>query len=517
MRWLFDHNLCVQAFNNSWEFRQNRPHHSAIKLTFYSAPNFTEIRTVAPRSLNGIPLDLQIIPYFLESLKGISSDIINVKVNQVDEIIQEKWVDIAYEDLFFPSASLRRFLNYFGSDVDIKRTSFRTLLESFNFLRDEKPLLTDCIHFLSERYNSAKEGVNLKSAILGNDRKNFSFLPTYEESTVIFHLATTDHFSSFNYLKLNFKERFLNFFKAFNNGSVEVLKKMILESPNPLGEEAITNLAETVQGSEMHAIWKDRQLSTVFIGLNPRLTFNKDFWWANLNNQQEIIHQLQRTNIDELGWRKIAEILIDSDSRIEPKLLSEQISGLGKIILDKINSDANTEIGNNWLKFIRNNPKAVLEWMNGSERFMPNTINILVQILNPNSEEVVRNGLAPWLSFLKSLNSNDLTKLNIEIHVFCLSLAFNSNYPESQEIFALSFEKVYFAMANDSVNYSLWRSLEIHTKPLSWLKDWDKCKKLVNALVDHFISNGYSAKRFVSNLSSENLKDRILTQYKKRR
>jgi len=100
---------------------------------------------------------------------------------------------------------------------------------------------------------------------------------------------------------------------------------------------------------------------------------------------------------------------------------------------------------------------------------------------------------------------------------FCLSLAFNINSSETQDVFALSFEKVYFALSTDSVNYSLWRNLEIHTKSLSWLKDWDKCKKLVNALVDYFIKNGFPIKRFVLNIQSEQLKDRILTQYKKRK
>lgn len=473
--------------------------------------------SVAPRMLNGTPLDLQVIPYDIESQKGKINKAISIQVSRQNQYIEEKWVELAYEDLLFPSPALKRFLNYFGSDVDIKRTSFQTLLELFVFFKNEKPLLTDTIKFLSERLPSAKEGVNLKSTVFGNESKSFSFIPQYEEPSIVFQLATTEFFKSFNYSKLNFNNRFFSFFSSFNDTSIEVLKKMILNSPNQFGEDAITALANNVQGTEMHAIWKDRQLSTVFIGLNPRLTFNSDFWLANVNNQQEIIHQLQRTDLEEAGWQKIAGILIDTGSKIEPKLLSNQFSGLEKIILDKINDESANEIGNNWLKFIKNDPKIVLDWMNESENFSIRTINILVQILDPNSEVVVRNGLLPWLHFLNSLSSADLTKLNIEIHVFCLSLAFNLNSDEAQDVFALTFEKVYFALASDSVSYSLWRSIEIHTKPLSWLKDWDKCKKLINALVDHYIKSGFSIKRIASKIHNENLRERILSQYKKRK
>jgi len=473
--------------------------------------------SVAPRNINGSPLDLQILPYDLEFVKGPSYKGINIQSNQTFNSIEDKWVELAFNDLLSPSVPLKRFLNYFGSDLDIKRTSFQILLQSFTFFKDGEPRLTNCIGFLSEKFPSANDGLNLKNAILSNESKSFSFLPKYDESSVIFHLATTDHFRSFNYLKLNFNERFFNYFRGFSDSSIEVLKEMIIKSPNPFGEEAITNLAESAQGSEMHAIWKDRQLSTVFVGLNPRLTFNSDFWLANLHNQQEIIYQLQRTEIGEEGWGKIASILIDTSSKIEPKLISEHISNLETIILDKINDGIEHEIGNNWLKFIRTNPIAVLQWMNDIETIRPKTINILVQILDPNSSEVVRNGILPWMNFLTNLTSAQLTKLDIEIHIFCLSLALNLKSPETQDVFVLTFEKVYFALASDSVSYSLWRNVEIHTKPLSWLKDWDKCKKLINALVDHFINNGFSVKRFASNINNDNLRDRILTQHKKRK
>ncbi len=472
---------------------------------------------VAPRNLHGKPLDLQVIPYGLELTKGVSDVAINIRMHQDYNFTYEKWVEQAFEDFFSPSAPLKRFLNYFGSDVDIKRVAFKTLLQSFSFFKDEKPQLTDSIKFFAEKYPSIKDGANLKNAILGNEGNNFSMLPHYDESTVIFHLATTEHYKYFNYAQLNFKERFLRYFVGLNATAIEALKQIILMSPNPIGEEAITTLAGKVKVSEMHAIWKDRQLTTVFIGLNPRLTFSRDFWLANINNQQEIIHQLQRTEIDEDGWKTICSILIDIGSRIDPQLISNQISGLEKIILDTFNQESNKGIGENWLRYIRSNPAEVLEWMKSDQDLRPKTISILVDILNPNDKMVVSNGLLPWLHFLNNLTLTELNMLQIDIHIFCLSLAFNVKSVEAQEVFERTFENVYFALWSNSVDYSLWLNLEVHTKPLGWFKDWDKCKKLINALVDYFINNRYSIKPFISSIHNEELKDRILKQYKKRK
>lgn len=469
---------------------------------------------VAPRNLSGTLLDLQVIPFNLKS-KGYKDAAINIDVNQLYDFDYEKWVELAFNDLLHPSATLKRYLNFFGSDVDIKKESFQTLLQSFTFFYDNRPSLGEAINFLAEKFISAKDGVNLKSIILGSERNNFPMLPQYEEASVIFYLATTKSYKSFNYSKLNFAARFYSYFQNLNGANLEVLKETILKNPNPLGEEAITNLALTVNSGELNAIWRDRQLSTVFIGLNPRLTFNSDFWLSNANNQQEIIHQLQRTDIGEDDWKIICNILVDTGSNIDPELISKNVPELEKVILDKINDSKKVDIGQTWVKYIRKEPVAVLEWMNESHTLETKTINILIEILDPNAAVVIRNGMTPWLIFLQGLSPGELTKLRVDIHVFCLALAFNIKSEETQEVFALTFEKVYFAIATDSINYALWRNLEIHTKPLSWLKDWDKCKKLIIALVDHFLKNKISIRDFLSNISNEELRDRISKQYKK--
>ncbi|WP_184547200.1 hypothetical protein [Mucilaginibacter sp. FT3.2] len=474
---------------------------------------------VAPRSLYSQPLDLQVIPFNLDTTNNQNLKATNIKVTQEFEYNDEKWVQLAFEDLSSPSVQLKRFLNYFGSDVEIKRTAFQTLLRSFTFFKDDRPRLTDGINFLAEQFPSSKDGVNLKTALLSGESNIHSTvaLPYYDESTIVYQLAITENYKSFNYTKLNFFDRFLRCFEDLNESTIEVLKQIIRQSPNPLGEEAITSLAGVVSGSALHSIWKDRQLATVFIGLNPKLTFNKDFWLANTNNQQEIINQLHRAGIDDIGWKTICSILIDIDSKIDPKILSDKILGLENIILDKINESNTPLIGNNWIKFIKNNSSAILGWIKDNHNLSPRTIDILIDILDPNATPVIKNGIYPWLSYLSLLSPAQLTSLKIDVHVFCLSLAFNINSEETQPIFSLLFEKVYFALATDSIDYHLWRNLEVHTKPLSWLKDWDKCKKLINALVDYFIKNGMSIKRMVADIHNGELKEKILTQYKKRK
>ncbi|MDO1451352.1 hypothetical protein Q0590_34070 [Rhodocytophaga aerolata] len=475
--------------------------------------------SIAPRSFAGTLLDLQVVPYksAVGSLSNIS--IVIDETEKMEASQTEEWIELAYWDLYSSYPQLKFFFNFFGSDLPLQRTSFKSLANSYVFFNNNKPKLEECIHFLAGTFPSLQVASNLKLAILNDQNNSFSnFLPRYQENAIVYHLTITKYYESFEYKKLNYLARFRNSFKNLNESSMKLLKEIIKHGPNPYGEEAITELANFLGENEyLQSLWADKQLSSVFISLNPKLTYNKNFWLANENHHIELINQLQKSDIrSKVDWPLIVKLLIETDSNIDPAIFGDQGLKIESIILDWIDKEKSATPRINWLNYVKRNPAAILDWLNQQENPKKHVIEIIVNLLNPNSNIVIKNGLEPWLNFLSRLPRSRLDDVSIDVHSFCLALAFNIDSEKTQNIFELTFEVIYMALSADKLDYRLWKELEKHTKPLSFWKDWDKCKKIINALVDKYIRNVWSIKPMIKHVYNEELKVRISQQYKKR-
>ncbi|WP_158799416.1 hypothetical protein [Pedobacter sp. L105] len=474
---------------------------------------------IFPRNIKGDILDLQIIPNSSEKFPSIMNEINVMDLNESKVDTSENWLNFITTDLFSPSIIAHNFLNYFGSDVSIKRKAFKALIECYIFFSNEKPILEKSISFLATQYPSPKEASNLKNSLLNRVPTSFgNILPLYDETAILYHLTITEYYKNFDYEKLNYKTRFISLFQNLDEQSVKTLKSIIRKGPNANGEEVITELAEILSENKyLNSIWSDKQLSSVFIGLNPKLTFSNNFWLTNNKNQIEIINQLKRSNIGKFGWQKILNILLEINSSIDPHVFENQDVLIESAILDYLNKHETTDIGRNWLNYLRNNPAEVLEWFTSNNNIRPKVIELIVILLNPNSNLVLKYGLHSWVEFFNQIEKDKRHLVKIDVHVFCVALAFNINNVDAQKIFESSFEIIYFSLATDSLDYNLWKNLEVHTKPLNFWKDWDKCKKIVNAVVDFYVNNNWSINQLLLNIHSNDIKDRILQKYKKRK
>jgi len=71
--------------------------------------------------------------------------------------------------------------------------------------------------------------------------------------------------------------------------------------------------------------------------------------------------------------------------------------------------------------------------------------------------------------------------------VFLLALSFHNPDENAPALVAASFQRVYDAAAAEQIQYETWRLLMYQAPSLSWWRDWDKCQRLRNALVEHFM------------------------------
>ncbi|HCO67593.1 MAG TPA: hypothetical protein DIT04_07550, partial [Dysgonomonas sp.] len=158
--------------------------------------------SLTPRFYEKQYLDIQIIP---NQLKITNTNSFLVVKEENDESTDLEWLNILYEDITTPKSILRNFLNMYGSDVKESRDSVIPLITLYRSLEDrlDSQGLHVLINYLGEKFPSSKDANNLKLVLLSNKKEIF------DEKDILFELATTNNYNSFNYEKLEFEKRFI--------------------------------------------------------------------------------------------------------------------------------------------------------------------------------------------------------------------------------------------------------------------------------------------------------------------
>lgn len=471
---------------------------------------------IAPRTFGNELLDLQLVSPKLDAIFNLDNNVLICGPEANDKGIMPDWVNLAFENLFNPSISLIRYFNFFGSDLAAKRSSFKVLSETYLYFYNNAPSLPECINFISNNFPAHKDARSLKNSIFGYQKSQINeILPNYDEAAILYYFAIIENFTPFDYNNLDYCNRFCNYFLDLSENSLILLKKIL---SNDINEEAVNSMShlalELENSKDLKMIWKDEFLSYFFINLNTDFAYRKEFWLHNVKNHIEIIINLQELHGENIDWQKIIGILIEINSTIDPSVFKEYNHEIQYLLLDWINSNVDIKIGENWLKTLT--AGSSLQWFSKQKNFNTSVIEKLVYVFNPNSRQVINAGLTPWLNYIEKLNDAD-KMLSLDVKSFLLALVFNSKEESGKKIFELTIETVYFALANDILNFYLWQNIQVHTKSLGFFKDWDKCKKLLNAVADHYHKNRWDISYLLGNIKNKELADRMFTQYRKRR
>ncbi|MFD2939160.1 GAP1-N1 domain-containing protein [Flavobacterium notoginsengisoli] len=471
---------------------------------------------IAPRIFANTLLDLQLVSPKLDSIFTSDNNVLILEQNSGININMPEWVNLAFESLFNPSNTLIRYFNFFGSDFTARRSSFKVLSETYLFFYKNNPALPECIDYIAKNFPAQKDGRSLKNSIFGYQKTQINeILPNYDEAAILYHFAITEDFMTFDYEKLDYCNRFCNYFLELSENSLLLLKEILAKDINQQAMNSMSSLALKLESSnDLKSIWNDEYLSYVFINLNTDFAYRKEFWQHNVKNHLELIVNLQYLNEKNIDWQTIIGILIEINSPVDPVMFKDYHLEIQNLVLDRINNNLNVKIGENWLKTLTAGPS--LQWFSKQENFSTPVIERLIYVFNPNSKQVINVGLTPWLNYIQKLN-NPNEMLSLDAKSFLLALAFNCKEEKGKKIFESTVETVYFALANEILNFYLWQNIQLHTKSLGLFKDWDKCKKLLNAVADQYIKNRWDIADLLDNFKNKELVNRMFTQYRKRK
>jgi hypothetical protein len=468
---------------------------------------------IAPRSIDSVPIDLQVVPVrSAEQMRhGTSIDWLDPEVAY--SVNEEDWIDETVQDLNHPS-TLRNFLRTFGADIHDEKRAYKLLVEMYCKLKYHRNLNNaDVISYLADSFPYMGNASHLKISLLGRQVPSPNFWAAEHE--LLFLLATTEQFESFNYEKLQFLERFEEYFARDVKEALHLVNQLIEGEINPFGQAAIRASARIVDAGHLVQLEGKvrRSLTLVFVLLNPVLAYDKRLW-QELAMHREIVNSLLNSEArPEIEWQQIITILIETNSSIDLDVFERRGIDLTAYILGFI-TNSSKPLSNSWLSYLRNRSKEILLWLNKDNKINDEVILLVASLLNPNSRDVVNNGSRVWVKIL-SENKIKGRNTNLVLNSFALALAFNKPDKQSLELISYTFQAVYLALMEDQLDDRLWSRIEIHTKSLNFWNDWDKCKKLVHALIDKFPEIKWTKQQAQQVATDSALIDRIVERYRK--
>lgn len=447
---------------------------------------------INPRLLQGKLLDLQITPGKRDGISkaiGEVSVIDSMRINVTEP--NGEWLSVASMDLFQPMLLRDFFINY-GADLKPDRSSFKLLVELFLYF--ENPLdnfsVNQTIDYVGKQFESSDEAQNIKSMILEGDpviNKNDNF----EE--VLVGLATTNYYKSFEKNKQPFLDRAQKLFEVDSNFATKTFLTLVNHNINPIGVELLTSVSKLISSLE-NVIFKreNRKLLLVLLHLNPEIAYKRAFWEVTKAEQRENLNILLSINEEhEIKWQKVVNVLVEEDVDIEA--LVQRVDGIIGCVLNCLNENNFKSLNSMWVSLLKSYPNEILTWLSNISKLEDQLLELLLNVLNPNSREVAKFGCRLWNEILSNSN-NENSSLDTRLKAFCVAVAFKNKGTPAFELLSKSIDSVYLALRRSELDYDSWRHIEVHTKPLKFWNDWDKCKKLLNALVDKFRENKWPFK-----------------------
>lgn len=133
-------------------------------------------------------------------------------------------------------------------------------------------------------------------------------------------------------------------------------------------------------------------------------------------------------------------------------------------------------------------PGEVLDWLSKEKTINHDVAYVLANTVEEQSLIVKNNGSEIWKPFYNLLGNSDA----IQYFIFLYILSFNWNDQEALAYLRKAFYPIHNLLLQDKLEYSLWYRVEPYTEHLSFILNWDKCKKMRKMIVRRLKDAGCS-------------------------
>ena len=409
------------------------------------------------------------------------------------------WVNTLFKNLSTNNRSFIKYLNNLTDDITSNKNRIVGLSEIFNLIdgeiiyKDSKLFVDQILNLLSSYFPDKNEARKIKKALLSEEvLKSLDI-----ESYFLKQFFKSEGFSAFDIDELKIPYRILNIYESNSLLFFELVNNILNEDIYDLGISILRESAKNISKNDIDILFNDYwSIFSVYIILRPEILKLNQNWTINEAKCLEIINLLisNRNDINsEIDWEFLYIIILQKRLTLFPAinvLFSMIKPNHISFLLDWYNINDKDELKSAWNLELSKNPSSIISWIQNQNNINLHTKQLIVKVVNPNSKDIIKAGSKLWINFSESTKTLSLND-SIYIHAFLTSLAFNFNNKETILLLKNSFNIIYNEIANDKLDYKLMSMVLIHTKPLLFWQDWDKCKKLRIALADKFNEAGW--------------------------
>lgn len=476
-----------------------------------------------PRSIEGVPLDCQVIPTSSDSPTAlkITDDMVVLGFGEITRA--SPWVSLMRQ---ISTSKLLTFMYQYGSDVQGARSRFVPLLYAYQ-LQDKTHLqaisFDGLFGFLAKSFPSPKEAIQLKRELITrkidkNVVNYYPFIHTWLTSTWTPAISGLDWDIAILISELWHSDLY----------SVQQMGQLLQKAdPSRLTE---TDKLAVVQilpiESWLKLDWIDVPLLIELLLKNPN---QKDFrivWQASLSIQQQWIHALGV--VDEVDWLAVNEGMLIAGNG---KWIHTVIQHLGvKAIFASLDwsNRADNALPLDWEKIITENSTLFFDWLATQKELTPNTIELILKLYNPATLPLLSVGQVTWAKVSQVLLSNSATPNTAPAIALLFSSCLLQNAHTAIDIVVSFFEPLHErAKRNqlDDYSWSVLKSLEQNrpsTSPLEgfWnmfvigkdnsIAEWDRCEYLRQITADYFVLYNWPVSTFSKMIPGEDVFKRIV-------
>ena len=465
------------------------------------------------RKLNNKPFGLQFINVQNEFVKSIFS------YDEELEVIPS-WIRMVTQDIASENLQLTRLLHTFADEIaeDFKRLNgFLILIELINkryeSIEEKRNGIQLIISKLATLFPHCEDGKLLKERFLQQQITN-KFVPDYE---FLYEICVSEFTNSFSQQSNNFWQRFDNIARSDNREIYYLLLQKLCQTPylNELGESILASSNEYLAKSDLNTIAdKDWSLFQSLVCACPKL-LNQCSWISYSSNQMEDILRIiltSRVSSVFSEWKELLFKILNTQINIHTdlsNLIFQKDKNSVTYVFDYLNISAEYTIPKSIEKLCRQEGLKILTWMETADLLMPNVGFLIMKSIRPTSQQVQSKGIERWIAFSKL---SSVRSMPMKYYAYLYLLSFNW----TKDIRAIQFMRIAFyplhkAASEGRLDYELWRNILPYTEDLPIWLDWDRCKKLREAVIKR-VKNSDFNKDFIENFTPDKELNRELVR-----
>jgi hypothetical protein len=474
--------------------------------------------SLSARNLGKRPFDVQCVPTSMTRevlLEIAGAGIAEPVVMNSVSFDTPSWAVLAAADASrYGGGEVRNFL-WRVSDASSRPAEFASFMAVFEALH-QSPTLPTLITLVAKLFPQPNAGQHLKCLLL-NSEPSQGLLHDQREQDVLFAIATTADYQSFDAESLLIKERGARLCVGKLDAACWLVGELFRSTLNPLGEELLAGLISAMNTETARQVTTEQpQFLPALFRAKPGLASSPQLWLAAGDRRRELFESVAaHTNLDSALVAGVVNALLESGSEV---FIRRALDLWGR---DAVFQTLDwTEAHNGMMSetcrgALTYHLPAVMDWTEARPTRSFESLITVAHVVAPSSYQLLQYDSTVWVRTFHHLQGSIKEEEASYICTFLLALAFGNAPPSPLELLSESFERVHESARRERLSDSAWLIMEPLVPELSWLSNWDKCERLRRGLISAFLRHKWPASELRQRIKDDELLLHLLRSAKR--